>query len=116
MLPVLVKASVSPSVAENPAVMATVAPVRLAESTSLTVRVLVIWVAASPSVKGRAPASTAASTGASLTGVMVMVRVWVLDRLVPTAPPSSTWKVTVRTRVEGLSEVLAYLIVRSAAS
>jgi hypothetical protein len=90
----------------------TVALAKFVLSASLTVMVELIAVAAWFSVYESAPASMFANTGASLTGVTVMLRVWVLLDAVP----SLTWKVTVRIDVFGLSLVLLYFTARSAVS
>src|SRR5438105_1919020 len=85
-----------------PVVMATVADSRLVSSGSLTVMVLVMMGRASCREKASAALSMAASTGASFTAVMVMLRVWVLELSVP----SLTVKDTVRVAVLGLSLLL----------
>src|SRR5256885_1714805 len=87
----------------KPLVIAAVAPVRLVLSTSATVSAAVTGVAASFSVYARVAGSTLASTGASFTAVMLMVRVGVLEAWFADWP-SSTWKVTTRFAVVGLSE------------
>ena len=55
----------------------------------------------------------ARAVGASLTAVTLIVLLTVLLRLF-VAPPSSTWKTTVRDAVVGSSEVFAYFTLRSA--
>src|SRR5437764_1296068 len=100
MLAVLVNWRASPWAGEKPALICTVAPVRVVLSPSDGVRFGGIGVAGSFSVKVRAPSGWV-SAGASLTGVMVMPRVTVLL----CRAPSLTWKPIVRD-VVGLSEPL----------
>ena len=80
-------------------------------SGSLTVIAEVIGTAAPFSVYESAPPSIAARTGASFTGVTVMLRVCVLLL----SAPSLTWNVAVRVAALGLLLVLTYVTARSAA-
>src|SRR4051812_34509869 len=84
------------------AVILMMAPVRFVSSTSLTVIVVVIGVAAWFSRYGNGATSRLARAGASLTDVTLRVRV---GRLLPSAP-SVTWNSRVRAVVLGCSLLL----------
>src|SRR5262249_42066305 len=96
----------------NPLVIDAVALLRLALSGSATVIVAVTWVAGAFSVYARVEVWMPASTGGSFTAVMLIVRACVLEAWLADWP-SSTWNVTTRLVVVGLSLLLKYLTDRS---
>src|SRR3954467_14661658 len=83
-----------------------------ASSASVTVAAGSTSVAGSPSTYAVDPADVV-TAGASLTGVTATLRDTGSLRLFA-APPASTWTVTVRGAAVGSSELLWYVIVRSA--